>query len=230
MSSARCYWGDLRLWYYAKTYTESMERQGRIVHVGVDREEALQIGANPNFVGEIDITTVFAPPKVGAAVPYTRQAFRAHVAAMMDALKTRAGLAQPGAVLVWTEDISLSRSLSSVVAGTYTTSSAHGMSTGDRVLIRNDATVGGYAYGSITSTGASTFTFSSLESGTAYSPGNGWQVILVERAWPMQYLREVAPLPSLGTGDYFNPAATFGFYGSRQNAYCRTAVNLDATL
>lgn len=230
MSSARAYWGDLRLWYYGRTYVESMERQGRITHLGVDREEALQVGSNPNFVGEIEVTTMFAPPKVGGSVPYTRQAFRSHVAAMMDALKTRAGLAQPGAVLVWVEDVALARELSSVVTGTYTTTAAHGMSTGDRVLIRNDSTTGGYAYGSITNTGASTFTFSAIETGSAYSPGSGYDVLVVERAWPMQYLAGMEPLPSRGQGDFFDPAAVYRFYGSRANAYSRTAVNLDADL
>ena len=230
MSSARAYWGDLRLWYYGRTYVESMERQGRITHLGVDRDEAIQVGSNPNFVGEVEVTTVFAPPKVGATVPYTREAFRSHVAAMLDALRARAGAAQPGAVLCWVEDVSRARVVSSVATGTYTTTAAHGMSTGDRVLIRNDATVGGYAYGTITSTGASTFTFVASETGSAYAPANGYDVLLVERAWPMHYLAGMEPLPSRGTGDYWDPAARYRFYGSRGNAYSRTAVNLDADL
>jgi len=230
MSSARAYWGDLRLWYYGRTYTESMDRQGRILHLGVDREEAIAVGSNPNWSGEIEVTTMFAPPKVGASVPYSREAYRAHVAAMMDALKTRSGASQPGAVLVWVEDIDRARVLSSVVSGTYTTTAAHGMSTGDRVLIRVDSTAGGYAYGTITNTGASTFTFSAIETGSAYSPGNGYDVILVERAWPRQFVAGMEPLPSRGQGDYFDPAAVYRFFGPRTNAYTRTAVNLDADL
>lgn len=230
MSSARAYWGDLRLWYYGRNYVESLERQARIVHTGVDREEAIQIGSNPNFVGQIEIQTVFAPPKVGASVPYTREAYRAHVAAMMDALKVRAGLAQPGATLCWVEDIDRARVLSGFSSGTYTTSAAHGMTTGDRVLIRKDSTAGAYSYGTLTSTGASTFTLAAIESGTTYSPASGYDVLLLERAWPTQFLDGMMPLDPTGEGDYWNPAARYSFYGSRTGAYTRTAVNLDADL
>lgn len=230
MSTARAYWGDLRLWYYGRTYTEAMRRGARITHMGVDREEALPVGSNPNFTSEVEVVTFFAPPKVSSVVPYTREAFRAHVAGLMDALKVRAGLTVPGATLVWVEDNTKGGSVSGYAAGVYTTSAPHGLTSGDRVLLRKNATVRGYAYGTATVTASDKFTLSALETGSGFVAGTGFDVLLVERAWPGHFFDSMEPVRSRGQGDYFDPAATFRFFGSRASVYTRTTVDLDATL
>jgi len=229
MSAKRAYFGDLRLWYYGRGYVETMRARTEVVHDGIDREEALVVSANPNFESMIDVETVFAP---GAGM--TQDEFRAHVAAMLDALRSRAGMADAGHPLVWLDDVSLASVLSSGATAPYATTGAHGLTTGDRVLIRALGE-GDYDLAQVLTTPTSTtFTAGSLATGSAYSPASGHDVLVVSRAWLDCSFREFLPLPRGGSaeagagGDYFAPVATYRFRcPTREGVYTRSTVDLD---
>lgn len=221
----RAYWGDLRLWYHARTYTEDMKRTGHATYPGVDRGEALQIGPSPSFVSRVEVTTFFAPTSA-----YTQAAYRAAVAAMLDALRERASIAQPGHPLVWVGDNDRSRALASGATAPYATTAPHGLTVGERVLIRALG-VGDYMYGSVATTpGASTFTVTPLATGSAYAPAAGHDVLVAERVWPGAFFEAMPALAAGPKGDFYNAAAKYAFYGSRVGVYTATAVDLDLDL
>lgn len=226
MSTKRAFWGDLRLWYYGKGYVESVKRGTRQTHQGIDRKEVLYVGASPNFEAEVEVETFFAP-----TTSYDQASFRAHVAAMIDALTERAAQADPGHPLVWVTNADESVELASGATAPYATSSPHGLVVGDRVLIRALG-VGDYLYAAVATTPtSSSFTVTPLETGAAYAPAAGHDVHRVERAWPGVFFDSMTPLPvSSGSmpGDYYAPTAAFRFFGSRTSVYTRTSVDLDA--
>lgn len=230
MSAKRAYFGDLRLWLYGRGYVESMRSRTEVVHDGIDREEALVVSSNPNFESMVDVDTVFA-----AGPGFTQDEYRSTVAAMLDALRARAGMADAGHPLVWTSDVlSAASVLSSGATAPYATTGPHGLIVGDRVLIRALG-LGNYTLAQVLTTPTTTsFTAGDLAVGAAYVPAAGMNAIRVDRAWLDCSFREFLPL-ARGTaaeagagGDYFAPTATYRFrVPSREGVYTRATVDLD---
>lgn len=225
MSTKRAFWGDLRLWYYGRGYVESVRRTSKQTHQGIDRKEVLVVGASPNFESEVQVETFFAP-----TTSYDQAGFRAHVAAMIEALTERAYQADPGHPLIWVDDVSRSAALLNGSTAPFKATAAHGFVVGDRVLIRTLG-VGDYSYGAIATTpNPDEFTLTTLEAGAAFAPAAGHDVHLVERAWVGHYFEGMDPLPPEGgshPGDYYAPRAAYRFFGSRASVYTRTSVDLD---
>ena len=225
MSAKRAYFGDLRLWYYGRSYVETMRARTEVVHDGIDREEALVVSANPNFEGHVDVETVFAPSSA-----FSQADFRSTVAAMLDALRSRAGMANAQHPLVWIDDVALASVLNGT--GPYSTASAHGLSVGDRVLIRALGE-GDYDFAAVATTPTSTtFTTTSLVTGSAFAPASGHDVLVVDRAWPSTTFREFAPIPEGSggpiPGDFFAERAKYRFrVTTREGVYTRSTVDLD---
>lgn len=217
----RAWWGDLRLWYHARTYTEEMKRTSLQEYAGVEREENLVVGRSPNFASRVEVATFFAPTS-----DYTQEAYRATVAAMLDALASRAGDASPGRVLVWVKDHTAAATVTSYGAPTVTCGGGHPFVNGDRVHIPVLDT--GYAYGSVSNVAGNNFDLTVLEG--SLTPAATHEVYLVERAWPGWFHEGMAPLARGPKGDFYNPEARYSFRGSRTNVYTRTSVDLGADL
>ena len=217
----RCWWGDLRLWYHARTYTEGGKRTSMQKAQGIERQEVQIVGRSPNWDNKVTVYTFFAPTP-----EFTQEKYRAHIAAMLDALQERSGGIEPGRTLVWVKDHTAAVDVAGFGSGTVTTVGNHPFVDGDRVHVPSLGN--GYAYGEVSSAGGNTFDLDILEG--SRDPAISDKVYLVERAWPGHFCETFPELPAGGKGDYHNPKATYGFSGSRSGVYTRTVVDLGADL
>jgi hypothetical protein len=213
----KTYWfGDLRLWKTGQTHEEAGQRRLSMTFDGVDQESALIIGGYGSFVKRLTAMTFF---DMHPSLPYTQKGYRALRSAMLDALIERSYRLHP--VVYSVEDLLSVQSWSSP---TLTTTTDHGLSVGDRVLIRRIGD-GLYTYAAVTVV-PNTDEIQLSAVTHAIQPGD--DVVIVESCWEeCRYQNFGPPRGVEKEGDFFGSEASYEFE-TTSIAWHRSAVDLDA--
>lgn len=177
---------------------------------GVDRTRGLVVPNSPNWLLNLEVITAVSPEST-----YTKAAFRAREIATVNALVARSEAVAP---VVWIEDSTKSKTVGSIT-GTTVTTTGHGFSTGDRVLIRRTG-LGLYSVCTVGTTTSNTF----VVSGATHTIQAGDDIHLIE-----EYHGEMAYTGSdaiQSPGDYYTESWSHKFMGPGSTYYTRTTVTL----
>lgn len=213
----RYYYGDLRLWQHGLEHAEAPSRGQLLSFQGVDQLRALVIPASPNNDLEVGVRCFGAPNPASK----TRAGFRAILRAMRAALEARSARGDP---LVWVEDDTRSKAVSAYAAPTVT-SAAHGLSTGDVVLIRRLG-AGLFSLVTVTVTGANTFTVAAVAGTALHAIAAADEIHLVEGYWlgmVFAGLDRIEPAPDQ---DWWSDGIGYRFKGSGSSTYARTTATV----
>lgn len=215
MKETRYYWGDLLLWKTGLDHEDSGEALGAVQEFGgVDQTQALIVPTSRAWKRKVNVSCFF-DPYADAYGRYTRASHRANVASLYDALRTRSDTRYP---LFYCDDVSGAAVVSTYVGNILTTVAAHGLTTGDVVLIRRNGQ-DLFTYGSITVTGGSTFTIASSHSILA-----GDNVLLVNEYWTaMSYVSQEG-IKRQDDGAYYAKEVVYPFVGGVTTHYPRQSV------
>jgi hypothetical protein len=205
------FFGDLKLGTELRGIVPTWPRNVIQTFTGVDRTRGFVSSNSPNYTCELDVIAFVAPES-----DYSKKGFRARELAYANALIARSETPAP---VVWVEDSSRSKTVTSATGGTVTCA-GHGFSNGDKVLIRRSgATL--YTYSAVGSVTSSTFVVSATHTINA-----GDDIHLVEQAYSGMTYQQMSPIHPGEGGDYYAEEITFSFVGSGTTTYARTSVTL----
>jgi hypothetical protein len=183
------------------------------VHLGVDQDRALVVPTSPNYTTSLDVTCFWAP-----AADFSKTKFREGEMGVRDALIARSPDVHP---LVWIEADTPAREITSF-SGATVTSTSHGLSSSDVVLIRR---LGAdlYTLGAIGSVTTHTFALA-----PAHAYANGDDIFKVEAVWYGMAFDQMSPVTPSGQGDSFAEEVVYRFVGSGSLTYRRQTIDLDS--
>ena len=190
----------------------SESRGNTQVHQGVDRLRALHIATSPNYSLALEVHCFWAPES-----DFSKVGFRAREMAVREALIARSESLHP---VFWIEDDSLSKTVGSYTAPTVT-SSSHGFSDGEVVLIRRLGS-GLYTYGQISNSTTNTF-----DLGDSHGITTGDDIHLVEGYWSGMLYQQMSRIQPSEHGDYYAESVVYSFSGSGDTTYQRTSITLE---
>lgn len=206
------YYGDLKLETELRSIVPSEARGNVQVHIGVDRLRALYVTTSPNYTTPLEVRCFWAPES-----DFSKTGFRAREMAVREALVARSEELHP---VFWIEDDSLSKTVGSYSAPSVT-STSHGFSDGDVVLIRRLGS-GLYTYGQISNATTNTF-----DLGDSHGITTGDDIHLVEKYWAGMVYNQMGAITPAEHGDYYAEDVTYSFSGSGDTTYQRTSITLD---
>lgn len=212
----RFYWGDFRLADHAIDHDGDADGEAPQEFTGVDQIRRLVIPGSPNDGFTVGLRALLNSGS-GAA---SRRAFRARHQAMLAALTLRRRRQDP---LIWVEDTTRSKVVTSYATGTLTTSAAHGLATGDVVLIRRLG-AGLFTLATFTSTAPTTGTLVAVTGGQIHAIAALDEVHLVEAYWIGMTLASKPKVPPQD-GDHWG-VCEFAFRGSGRYLYSRTSTSV----
>lgn len=217
-ATCRAYYGDFRLWREGIEYLERPSRASVQTFDGVDQDHALVIPSSVNAQLEVSVRCLGYPNPVQR----DRAGFRAILRAVRAGLQARADRLD---ALVWIEDDGTLRTLSGV-AGPLQTSTPHGYSTGDVLLIRR-AGVGLWTLLSATVVGADTFTGAAVSGTILHALAPGDEVLRVDAYWLGMVAQPFPqPVEPRDEGDFWNPSIEYGFQGDGKLTYARAVATV----
>ena len=206
------FYGDLKLETELRSIIPSEARGNLQVHQGVDRLRALHVTTSPNYTTSLEVHCFWGPE-----TDFSKTGFRAREMAVREALIARSESLHP---VFWIEDDALSKTVGSYSSPTVT-SSSHGFSDGDVVLIRRFGS-GLYTYGTISNTTTNTF-----DLGDSHGITAGDDIYLVEKYWAGIAYDQMGAIQPSEHGDYYAEDVTYSFSGSGDATYQRTSTTLD---
>ena len=206
------FYGDLKLETELRWIPPSESRGNLQVHQGVDRLRALHVATSPNYTTSLEVHCFWAPE-----ADFSKTGFRAREMTVREALIARSETLHP---IFWIEDGSLSKTVDSYSAPTVT-STSHGFSDGDVILIRRFGP-GLYSYGAISNATTNTF-----DLGDSHGISAGDDVHLIEAYWAGMAYGQMGAIQPSEHGDYYAEDVTYSFSGSGDSTYQRTNIAVD---
>ncbi len=206
------FYGDLKLETELRSIIPSESRGNAQVHVGVDRLRALHVTSSPNYSVSLEVHCFWGPE-----TDFSKTGFRAREMAQREALVARSESLHP---VFWIEDDTLSKTVGSYSAPTVT-STSHGFSDGDVVLIRRLGS-GLYTYGAISNATTNTFDLADNHGITTSD-----DIHLVESYWAGMVYGQMGAIQPSEHGDYYAEDVPYSFSGSGDSTYQRTSITLD---
>lgn len=208
----RAYWGDLLLPTEMRAIVPALNRGTLQTFQGVDRDRALIVASSPGISFSVDVSCFWEPES-----DFEKKGFRAREQAVHDALVARA---YTPATLSWIESDEPARTVGGV-AGLTITCASHGLSTGDRVLIRRSG-LGLSSVCTIAVLTSNTFAITT----PSHSVQNGDNILRIEAYWPGCVFAAMAPMEPQEHGDYYSEAVSYTFSTSGSLTYRRTSITL----
>lgn len=218
------FYGEARLWREGRFVVPSSRRGVTQEFQGVSRADTYVYPGSPNFSHTLEAHTLFSPLPSQAWPTY--ESFIQHYEAMRELLEARAAASRRYPVVL-VDDGSTRRTVSAVSgSGTInvTTSAAHGLTTGDRVLICR-AGDGNYTVGAVTVVDSDEFTIAANHT-IAISD----EVYLVNAYWNSRiYVGMTKPDKRGRDGHYYIEDCVYTFVGKGSGAdYRRRTIDLRA--
>lgn len=212
MGSERVYYGDFRLYGDVEDFDLNDARGVLQTFQGVERTEALTIALSPNFSVEARVAMVGVPNTADR----TRAGWNALKRALRAALRTRSMRSDP---LMYVRDDANATTVLSIATVTHvTTAAAHGLVTGDYVLICRPG-AGLFTLSTVTVIDADEFTVAaaghSILAGDVVVRVDEWQKGLVYQG----------VTPAGGAEKWYARELTYAFAGSG-TSYARASATV----
>lgn len=212
----RYFYGDFRLYHHGLEHVEVPARGQLLSFQGVDQKRALVIPASANHQLELQVRCFGAPNTASK----TRRGFRALLRALRVALEDRSLRADP---VVWVEDDSRSKSVTSFGAPTVT-SAGHGFSNGDVVLVRRLG-AGLFSLATVSNAAANTFDVTAVAGTALHAIAAADEIHLVEGYWTGMVFAGLEPVQP-GEEDWWSDGVGYRFAGSGSSSYARTGASV----